>query len=78
MLGSVVLDEPLKYNELRYSIDDSNQSLGKKIADAEKMKIPVILIVGPKDEQAKQVSVRVSGKEDKVDLDKLQDWLNKQ
>ena len=75
VLDKVVLMEPLRYNELRYSVDDRNESLGRKIRDAVEMKTPVVLIVGPKDVEAKQVSVRLRDKEEKVDLDKLQSYL---
>lgn len=74
-LQEVVLDAPIKYNELRFSVDDRNESLGKKIREAAGMKIPVQLIVGPKDMEARQVSVRTQTGEDKVPLDSLVDYL---
>jgi threonyl-tRNA synthetase len=67
--------KPLKYNEVRYSVDDRNESLGRKIRDAVEMKIPAILIVGPKDVEAKQVSVRLHDREEKVDLKDLKQFL---
>jgi threonyl-tRNA synthetase len=39
------------------------------------MKIPVQLIVGPKDVEAKEVSVRTQEGEQKVALDKIADFL---
>jgi threonyl-tRNA synthetase len=75
ILDTVVLDKPLKYNELRYTIDDSDDSLGKKIRRATEMKIPAVLIVGPKDVEAKEVSVRLRDKEEKVKLAKLGEYL---
>ena len=75
ILGSVVLEKPLKHNELRYTVDDSDDSLGKKIRRATEMKIPCVLIVGPKDVEAKEVSVRLKDKEDKVKLSKLGEYL---
>lgn len=74
-LDKVVLDKPLKYNELRYTIDDSADSLGKKIKRATDMKIPCILIVGPKDAEEKIVSARLRDKEEKVKLVKLASYL---
>jgi threonyl-tRNA synthetase len=74
-LSDTVLMAPLKYNELRYTVDDRNESLGKKIRDASEMKIPVVVIVGPKDAEANLVSVRLRDKEEKVELAKLQDYL---
>lgn len=75
MLSEVLLMEPLKYNELRFSVDDRNESLGKKIREATNMKIPIQLIVGPKDVEASEVSVRTQEGEQKVALDKLAEYL---
>ena len=75
ILDKVVLDKPLKYNELRYTIDDSADSLGKKIKRATEMKIPCVLIVGPKDAEEKIVSVRLRDREEKVKLAKLASFL---
>jgi threonyl-tRNA synthetase len=74
-LEGIVLMKPLKYNELRYSVDDRNESLGRKIRDAAGMKIPVTLIVGPKDVEAGEVSVRLRDGEQKVKLDSLKEFL---
>jgi threonyl-tRNA synthetase len=35
--------------DLRVTVDDSSESVGKRIAVAEKMKIPYVLVVGPKE-----------------------------
>lgn len=58
ILSDVVLNSPVKFNEIRYSVDNRNESLGKKIREATSMKIPVQLIVGPKDKENNEVSVR--------------------
>ena len=75
ILDKIVLDKPLKYNELRYTIDDSADSLGKKIKRATAMKIPAVLVVGPKDAEEKVVSVRLRDKEEKIKLSKLASFL---
>jgi threonyl-tRNA synthetase len=75
VLSSCVLNEPLAYNELRYTVDDRNESLGKKIRDAVEYKTPVIIVVGPKDEASKEVSVRLKDKEEKVALSRLKEFL---
>ncbi len=75
ILDDIVLEKPLKYNELRYTVDDSADSLGKKIKRATEMKIPAILIVGPKDVEDNVVSVRLRDKEEKIKLTKLADYL---
>lgn len=76
ILSGVVLDQPVKYNEVRFTTDDRNESLGKKIREATAMKIPVQLIVGPKDVAAAEVSVRTHSGEEKVPLDSLAEYLN--
>ncbi|MDX1765784.1 MAG: threonine--tRNA ligase [Candidatus Saccharimonadales bacterium] len=78
VLKDTVLMKPLKYNEVRHSLDSRNESLGKKIREAEVAKVPVILIVGPRDVEAGQVSVRTKAGETKVKLDQLSDFLDSQ
>ena len=48
----------LENSEIRTSIDNSNEKIGKKIRDAEIKKIPFMLIVGEKEENDQLVSVR--------------------
>ena len=67
--------QPIKYNELRFTRDDRNESLGKKIREATAWKIPVQLIVGPKDKEAREVSVRTQQGEEKVLLYNLPEYL---
>lgn len=75
ILSEVVLMQPLKYNEVRFTTDDRNESLGKKIREATAMKIPVQLIVGPKDKEAREVSVRTQNGEEKIAISKLEEYL---
>lgn len=75
ILSEVVVMKPVKYNEVRFTTDDRNESLGKKIREATAMKIPVQLIVGPKDMEAREVSVRTQKGEEKVSLGALADYL---
>lgn len=75
ILSEVVLMKPLKYNEVRFTTDDRNESLGKKIREATAIKIPVQLIVGPKDRDVREVSVRTQQGEQKVALDGLADYI---
>lgn len=76
VLDDVTLMKPVKYNDLRYTVDDRNESLGKKIREASSYKIPIQLIVGPKDQEARQVSVRTQTGEEKLSIDKLADYLS--
>jgi len=75
LLSGLVVMKPVKYNEVRFTTDDRNESLGKKIREATAMKIPVQLIVGPKDMEAHEVSVRTQKGEEKVALNALADYL---
>ncbi len=77
VLDETVLMQPVKYNELRYTIDDRNESLGKKIREATAWKIPVQIIVGPKDAEAREVSLRTQEGEAKIHLDDLAGYLAK-
>ena len=78
-LKGIVLSEPVKFNELRYSSDLRNESLGKKIREASSMKIPVQIIVGPKDKDARCVSVRMRNNDDfveeKIQLDDIDKFI---
>ncbi|MBQ6593901.1 threonine--tRNA ligase [Candidatus Saccharibacteria bacterium] len=74
-LDSVVLDEPIKNNKLRYTIDDTTDSLGKKIRRAVDFKIPVIIIVGAKDAKEGIVSLRLRDKEEKIKLSNLAEYI---
>ena len=78
-LKGIVLSEPVKFNELRYSSDLRNESLGKKIREASSMKIPVQSIVGPKDKDARCVSVRMRNNDDfveeKIQLDDIDKFI---
>ncbi len=75
ILAKTRLDEPLRYNELRYSVDDRNESLGKKIRAAVSLRVPVLLIIGPRDVAEKVVSVRLKDKEEKIPLEELENFL---
>ena len=76
ILNKVVLMKPIKYNEIRYRVDDRNESLGKKIREATSSKIPMQLIIGPRDVEAKEVSIRTINNEEKVKLENLADYIS--
>ena len=75
VLAGVELDEPVRHNALRYTVDWNDDSLGKKIKRATDLKIPVILIVGPKDAAAKTVSIRRRDEEKTLPLKELPAYL---
>jgi len=81
ILSATILDSPVRFNEIRYSVDGRNESLGKKIREATAMKIPVQLIIGPKDKENNEVSVRFRKNsefvEEKVTLQDLAEFIRK-
>lgn len=54
----------LDNSEIRALVDERNEKTGKKIRDAELMKVPYMLIVGEKEEADHSVSVRKHGQGD--------------
>jgi threonyl-tRNA synthetase len=54
----------LENNEIRALADNRNETIGKKIREAEMNKIPFMIIVGENEEQENKISVRQHGGED--------------
>ena len=75
ILSDITLMEPVRYNDVRFTIDSRNESLGKKIREATSMKIPVQFIVGPKDMEANEVSARTQSGEEKISLEQLAEYI---
>jgi len=75
ILSEVTLETPLKHNDLRFTADVSDESLGKKIKRAVSMKTPVLLIVGERDKENGTVSVREKDVEKTVKLSELSEYL---
>ena len=75
ILSETTITKPVKYNDVRFTSDIRNESLGKKIREATAMKIPVQLIVGPKDVEAGEVSIRTQAGEEKIPLENLSGYL---
>ncbi len=55
----------LKNYDIRTLIDERNEKIGKKIRDNELKRIPYLLIIGEKEEESGEVSVRRQGEGDK-------------
>lgn len=77
VLDETILMKPLKYNEIRYEIDDRNETLGKKIRDAKIAKIPMLMIVGEKDVENQEVSIEYNGDSVKIKLEELNNYISK-
>jgi threonyl-tRNA synthetase len=62
-------------NEIRAEVNTKSESLGKRISEAEKQKIPYILVVGEKEEKAESVATR--SREKKQEVMKLEEFIEK-
>ncbi|PJE65648.1 threonine--tRNA ligase [Candidatus Saccharibacteria bacterium CG10_big_fil_rev_8_21_14_0_10_47_8] len=64
---------------VRATLDDSNESVGKKIRDAEVMKVPYTVVVGTKELENNQVAPRVRSDLPKLEPEsfKIDDFLEK-
>nr|WP_299175823.1 threonine--tRNA ligase [uncultured Allomuricauda sp.] len=68
----------LENHEIRALIDNRNETVGKKIREAELKKIPFMLIVGEQEEEAETIAVRRHGGEDfgSISLSKFSDLVS--
>ncbi len=65
----------LNNSDIRAVIDDRNEKIGKKIRDNELKRIPYMLIVGEKEVESGEVSVRRQGEGDKGSM-QMEDFAN--
>ena len=63
-----VLNE-LENNEIRALLDNRNETIGKKIREAELSKVPFMIIVGEKEAESNQISVRRHQQGDQGSID---------
>ena len=75
ILSEVTLIKPIKYNDVRFTTDIRNESIGKKIREATVVKIPTQIIVGPKDKAARVVSIRTRAGEEQISIDQLANYI---
>lgn len=65
----------LNQKDIRAIVDDRNEKIGRKIRDNELKRIPYMLIVGEKEAENDEVSVRKQGEGDKGSL-KIHDFIS--
>ena len=72
--------QALRKHNFRVELDDRNETIGKKIREAEMQKIPYLLIIGEREASAKNVSLRERGKGDRgqISLEKFIDAINRE
>jgi threonyl-tRNA synthetase len=71
-----VSDDQIEYAEkvkdeldCRVEIDDRRESVGRKIRDAEKEWVPYVAVVGSDEEKKENLSIRIRGEEDQVEME---------
>ncbi|MCK9378811.1 MAG: threonine--tRNA ligase [Candidatus Moranbacteria bacterium] len=70
------VEQKLLENNIRVEMSFESESLGKRIAEAEKQKIPYMLVVGEKECEAKTVAIRKRG-EKKQEVLPLEEFAEK-
>ncbi|MDO8574562.1 MAG: threonine--tRNA ligase [bacterium] len=68
--------EEFKKAGVRVEVSGVNETLGKRIREAEMQKIPYVIVVGEKEELAKTVNVRKRGDKANIEV-KLEELINK-
>ncbi|MFA5987367.1 MAG: threonine--tRNA ligase [Candidatus Paceibacterota bacterium] len=65
----------LKERSVRVTIDNSDETLGKKIREAKKSKVPYIIVVGEKEQTGKTITAEKRGGESLKDL-KIEEFID--
>ena len=68
--------EALQDKEVRVEVDDRAEKIGYKIREAQLQKVPYMLVVGDKEQEAGEVGVR-NRKDGDVGAMKLEDFVEK-
>ena len=66
----------LKQYDIRAYVDERNEKIGRKIRDNEMKRIPYMLVVGEKEAQNGEVSIRKQGEGDQGSM-KIEDFAKK-
>jgi threonyl-tRNA synthetase len=70
------IHKALRSKNIRVEIDNSNESLGKKIREAKLQKIPYLVVVGSKEQEGKVLTVEQREGEKLSDIS-LEDFLSR-
>jgi threonyl-tRNA synthetase len=63
------LADEFREQDARVWVDESDETIGKKVRNAEQQKIPYILVIGEKEMKGKKLTVRKHGDKDTVDME---------
>ncbi|MDP3057331.1 MAG: threonine--tRNA ligase [bacterium] len=74
------IHKELLNNDIRVEIDETNETLGKKVRAGEMQKIPYLLVVGDKEIESKSVNVRTRGdkKTETLEIKKFIEMIKKE
>ncbi|MEI8270932.1 MAG: threonine--tRNA ligase, partial [bacterium] len=67
--------ESLKESDIRVELDDSNESLGKRIRNAKMSKVPYVIVIGDKERDSKVITVE--GRTEKLEGITIEDFLKR-
>jgi len=65
----------LKESDIRVELDDSNESLGKRIRNAKMSKVPYVIVIGDKERDAKVITVE--GRTEKLEGINVESFLER-
>ncbi len=65
----------LKEKDIRVTLDDSNESLGKRIRNAKMSKVPYVIVIGDKERDAKVITVE--GRKEKLEGITIETFLER-
>lgn len=68
--GARELESELRAAGIRVAVDSADETVGKKIRNSSKAKIPYVLVVGDKELSGEALTIRVRGQEEQVDMPK--------
>ena len=70
---SLKIAKEFEKNDIRVEVDDRNESVSKKIRDAESLWIPYIIVIGEKEIKSNKLSVRIreTGKVEEKDIEEI-------
>ena len=68
----IVIKTQTEERGLRVLLDNRNEKIGYKIREHSENKIPILFIIGNKEIESKQVSVRRLGSKEQINLDLIE------
>jgi threonyl-tRNA synthetase len=74
-MEEIYIMKPLRFNELRHTLDISENSLAKKVRQAELSKVPLLCIVWDTDMEEKTVSLRSKKEQVTIPLSELKSYI---